>query len=91
MTSAKSILPETVSFAANLLHHEEIAKTYQDNLPNFKKPLVSNIEEVNDTFTFKESTIQPDRLDFVEAIIKEIDSHEEEKHYTLVWRRDLCF
>ena len=70
MTVTESILPETAIFAAKLLRHEEKAKSSQDNLTKFNNPLVSNIEEVNDTFTFKEATRQLDRLDFVEAMRK---------------------
>ena len=44
MTVAKSILPETEMFAANLIQHEERAKSYPDKLPNYNNPLVSNIE-----------------------------------------------
>ena len=71
MSVTKSILPETASLSTNLLHHERIFNSSPQNLPNFINPLVSNIEEVNDTFTFKEYSSQPDRLEFVEAIRKE--------------------
>ena len=65
MSATNSILPETASFAANILHHEERAKSYTENLPNFTNPLVSNIKSGNYTFTFKEATSQPDRMEFV--------------------------
>ena len=80
MSATKFIIPETESFASKLFHHEEIFKSYQDNLPNFTSPLVSNIKEVNDTFNFKVSTSQPERLEFVEAMRKEIFSHEKYNH-----------
>ena len=35
MTFTKSVLPETAIFAANLLNHEEIAKSSPDNILNF--------------------------------------------------------
>ena len=89
MSATKSIIPETDSFAANLLHHEDIARYSTDNLPNFVNPLDSNIKEEKYTFTFKEFTSQPDSLEFVEAIRKEICSHEIDKYWTLVIRREL--
>ena len=49
--------------------------------------MVSKLE--NDTFTFKESTSQYERLEFVEATRKEISVYENDKHWTLVKRRDL--
>ena len=84
MSATKSILLETVSFAAKLLHHEERAKYHPDNIPNFANPLAYSIEAVNDTFAFKEATSQPDRLDLVEAIIKEIGAREIDKHCILI-------
>ena len=55
--------------------------------PNLLTPLVSNIEEVNDTFTFNKFTSQPGRLDFVEAMKKVIGDHENYKHWTLFRRK----
>ena len=46
------------------------------------------IEVGNDTSTFKETTSQPVRLDFMETTRKEIDTHEDDKHWTLVRRRE---
>ena len=53
MSVTKSILTGTDFFASKLLHREEMARSSPENLPNFTNPLVSNIEEVNDTFNFK--------------------------------------
>ena len=76
MNATKSILPETETFPDKLIHHEERAKSSPDNLSNFNNPPFSNIEELNDTFNFKEAIIQPDRLGFLESMIKDIDAHE---------------
>ena len=70
-----------------MIHHEEIYKSSQYNLPNFNNPLAYIIEAVNDIFTFKESTSQPYRMDFVEALRKKIGAHEINKHWTLFRRR----
>ena len=43
MSTTKYIIPETESFSAKLLQHEEIYKYSPENLPNFTKPLASNI------------------------------------------------
>ena len=75
MSDTKSIIPEIASFVAKLIHHEEWSKSYLDNLSNFTNPLVSKIEEENDTFYFKEVTSQPDRLDFVGGIRKEMGAY----------------
>ena len=53
MSATKYILPEISSFSAKMTHHEDIAKSYPYNLPNFDNPLASSIEAGNDTFTFK--------------------------------------
>ena len=89
ISSTKSILPEKASFSAKLIHHEDINNYSPDNLPNFTNPLVSRIEAVNYTFTFKYATSQPDRLEFVEAMRKEIGAHEIDKNWTLVKIREL--
>ena len=85
----KSILPETAKFSANILYHEYISKSSPDNIPNFTNPLYSIIETGNYTFTFKETTSQPVRMGFVEAIRKEICANEIDKKYNLVIRREL--
>ena len=70
MFATNSILQETEIFSAKLLQHQEIAKSSPDNLPNFTNTLLSNIEEVYDTFNFKEATSKTDRMDFLEATRK---------------------
>ena len=84
MSATKYILPETASFPANVLHHEEIPNSSPENLPNFMNHLVSDTEEGNKTFNSKEATSQPGRLDFVEATRKEIGAHENDKYCNLV-------
>ena len=80
MSATKYILPETAIFAATLLHHEGGAKSYIENLPNFTYPLASNKETGKYNLNFKESTSQPERLRFVEAMRKEICAHEIDKN-----------
>ena len=70
MSTTKSIIIETASFVSNLIHHEERAKSFPDNLPNFTNPLASKKESGNYTFTFKEATSQTDRIYLVDAIRK---------------------
>ena len=89
ISATKYILPKKNSFEAKLLHHEEKSKSSTDNLPNFTNSLVSNIEEANDTSPFKESTIQYGRQKCLVDMRKEIGSHENYKHWTLVRRREL--
>ena len=89
MSDTESILPETVSFAAKQLHHEERANSYPENTPNFTNPLDPKIEAGNDTLKSKEYTSKPDRLDFVEETRKEIGAHEIDKNWNLIIRREL--
>ena len=89
MSLTNSIIPKTVSFSDKLLHHEEKSKSSPENLTNFNNTLNSNIQAGNDNFTFKESTIQPVRLKFVEDMIKEIGTHEDYQHWDSVRRREL--
>ena len=72
-----------------MIHHEEKSNYYPENLLNFTNHLVSKIEEVNGTLTFKRFKSKPDRLNFVEAKKKEICPHENYKNWTLFRRREL--
>ena len=85
----KSILTRTASFASKLIHHKEKDMSSADNLTNFTNPLESTIESGNDIFTFKETTRQPNRLDFVEEMRKYISAHEDYKHWNLFSRKEL--
>ena len=87
MYATKFIIPETVSFAYKLIHHEERSKSSLENLPKFTNPLISNIDAVNNTFDFKEAMIQPDKLNFLEPMRKDIGANEIDKHWELVRRR----
>ena len=72
-----------------MLHNEEISKYSLENLPNFTNLLTSNTEEGNNNFTFKKTTSQPNRLEFVEATIKYTSAHEDDKHWYLVRIREM--
>ena len=74
-------------FSAKVLHHEERAKYYLVSILNFTNHPTPNIESVNNTLTFKGSTSQPDRLDFVGDMINDISAHEDDHHWTLVRSR----
>ena len=76
MTSTKYILTVIASFSAKLLNHEGRANYSTNDIPNFNNNIVSNMEEYTYTFTFNQYISQPDRLNFVEATRKGIDSHE---------------
>ena len=69
------------------MHIEERAKSSPENLPIFTNPLTSSTEALNDTFTFKDATSQPDRLDIVEETREQIGVNEIDKPWTLVRRR----
>ena len=43
-------------------------------------------KEDNESYTFKEMIKQPDAADFIQAMMKEADAHEERKHWTVVPR-----
>ena len=61
----KYIILEISSFSDKMIHDEERYKYSPDNLTNPTDPIISNIDPGNDTFTFKESTSNTDRLDLV--------------------------
>ena len=63
-----------------MIHFEERSKSSPENLSSLTNPLVSNIDVGNSIFGFKEATSQPDQLEFVENIIKEIGAHEDDQN-----------
>ena len=89
MSITTYILPEKESCVDKMLHHEERSKYSLDNLSNFTNPLDSKIQSGKDTFAFKGSTSQTDRLEFLESTRKEIGAPEDDKHWTIVRRIEL--
>jgi hypothetical protein len=43
----------------------------------------------NETFNYKEALQQPDKIEFIKAMINEVANHETRKHWTLMKRCDL--
>jgi hypothetical protein len=43
----------------------------------------------NETFTYKQAMHEKDYRDFVKAMIKEVDDHENKNHWTIMNRRDM--
>ena len=41
-------------------------------------------QEQNETYTFKDVFLQPDKSDFILAMIKEVEAHEARSHWTLM-------
>ena len=68
MSATKSIILEIERFSAKLVYREERSKSSPYNIPNFTNPMVSIIEELNDTFDFNETTSQTGRLKLLEEM-----------------------
>ena len=49
---------------------------------------VTNIEQ-NESYTFQEMMKQDDKIEFITAMLKEIDDHESRDHWTLMRRKDI--
>ena len=49
---------------------------------------VTNIEQ-NEFYTFQEMMKQDDKTEFITAMLKEIDDHESQYHWTLMRRKDI--
>ena len=46
-------------------------------------------KENNDTYTYKEMLKQPDSTDFIQAMIKEVQDHEQRNHWTVIPRHQV--
>jgi hypothetical protein len=70
-----------------LQHHFEIINMNADGTLNLQHPLnFAASASDNDVYYFHEAMKQPDRADFIQAMIVEINDHTQKQHWTLVER-----
>ena len=61
-----------------------------DGTVNYLNPITQVFSAVqdNDTYTYKQALDQPDSIEFVKAMRKEINDHDDRKHWKIVKRSD---
>jgi len=78
------------SFTTKAMNHLERINKIFDGTINETHPLaLATSLSDNETYTFREMLQQPDREQFMEAMIKEIRTHEENDHWEVVTRKSI--
>ena len=73
-----------------MVYQTQLVATHFDGTLNYLNPMAyaSTLSD-NETYTFKEMLQQPDKNDFIMAMIKEIQDHENREHWSLFPRADI--
>ena len=72
-----------------VVNHCHMVNSHFDGTLNHIHHMMLATEATNETFTFKNALKEDDYKLFIEAMIKEVNDHEERKHWTLLERRDM--
>ena len=67
----------------------EVNDLYDETLNKVHHLFYATDISTNESFTFRNSTKQDDKLDFLDATEKEISDHERGKHWSIVHRDTL--
>ena len=80
----------TPTYTENVMNRfHEVNELYDGTLNNVHHFLYSTELSSNECFTFQQAMKQDDKMNFVEAMEKEISDHEERSHWSIVTRSTL--
>jgi len=86
----KTLHGKVQEHAERLMLYEETLEMNVDGSLNFIHPLSLAVSSgQNDTFHFHDAMQQPDREEFIKAMIKELKDHHDNQHWRLVRRSDI--
>eukprot|EP00978_Attheya_sp_CCMP212_P014686 scaffold37545_cov64-Attheya_sp.AAC.1 len=81
---------KTKAFFVQTLDRLECANTlFDETLNEMHLFCFTATKNDNDTYSFREMLNQPDKVSFLEAMMKEVDAHETREHWTRMLRKDL--
>lgn len=85
-----SLQEKIVTYEEKLMNYERLVELNVDGTFNYEHPL-SFVAKTgsNDTYHFHQAMQEPDRDDFIKAMIKEIQDHENNNHWILVKRSSI--
>ena len=83
MTSAPILAS---SYATKLVHQTQLVNQHFDGTFNYFHPLAFTETSDNETYTFKEMLQQEDKNEFIKAMLKEVQDHENRNHWHLFER-----
>lgn len=88
LATSASFVPSTIAQKV-VLHAEKITANFDGTLNFFHHVALLTSAGSNDTYTFKQMLLQEDKNDFIMAMKKEIEDHEERNHWDIMLRKDL--
>jgi len=82
--------PACSSLWSKVVYQTQLVNTHFDGTLNYLNPMAySSTLSDNETYTFKEMLQQPDKNEFILAMMKEIQDHENREHWSLFPRADI--
>jgi hypothetical protein len=83
------VLLQSSSLLSNAINSYHRVNSLYDGTINCFSTMAQSTVASNETFNYKEALQQPDKIEFIKAMINEVDDHETRKHWTLMKRCDL--
>ena len=86
----RNIVPEAVSSVQRFaLHTERINAHFDGTVNAIHHAILMTEVDSNDVYTMREVMKQPDFPEFIQAMVKEVQDHEEREHWTIVPRSEI--
>ncbi len=79
----------TMFFTAAAYKCEEVNLLFDDTINKISEFAFAANQQQNETYTFKDAMLQDDHVDFIKAMLKEIDDHESNNHWTMIERSSM--
>ena len=86
--TSKKVTKSLLSGAVDSFHR--VNTLYDGTINCFSTAALSAVAS-NEVFTFKQAMEQDDRLDFIKVMQKEVSSHEDQEHWTMMERSKIPF
>ena len=82
--TAHASFSATSSLLSNAVDSYHRANVLYDNTINCFSTMTVAAEASNEVFTYRDALKQPDRVEFIKAMVKEIEDHEKRGHWEIV-------
>ena len=90
VSNIQSVIPEPrpqIYFSRGLKHLEDVNTIFYNSIHFFHAMLFALNQDQNETYTFKYMLRQGDCRKFIDAMMLEVNSHEDRDHWTLIKQR----
>ena len=92
VSNLRSVIPEPrpqIYFVRVLKHLEDVNTLFYNLINVFRAMLFAANQEQNETYTFKDMLRQDYCRQFIDAMIVEVNAHEDREHWTLMKQKEL--